>query len=92
MVKLSVTKEMFACSSAGGNSKSKNKFVSKNGLNSPEPETSEMDEMENGRTVSNNSSAQYATVREAMEFDEEAKLPSNQGIVYAPLSFTHANY
>lgn len=51
-----------------------------------------MDEMENGRTVSDNSSAQYATVREAMEFDEEAKLPSNQGIVYAPLSFTHANY
>ena len=83
---------MFVCSYAGEKSQSTNKFVSANSLNNPEPETSEMNEMESGRTaLDTNSSAQYATVTGSMGLDQDTKLPPKQGIVYAPISFNQAN-
>src|SRR6218665_2966251 len=88
---VSVTKVMFVCSLADGNSNFKNKFLSKNGLTNTEPETTEMNEVENGRTVSDNASAQYATIPGAMGLDQATKLPSSQSIEYAPLSFNQAN-
>ena len=76
----SLTKELFECSFPGGNSHSTNS------LNYSKPETSEMNELENGRTVAYNGSyAQYTTVRPTV--NEDARLPSKQGIVYEPLSF-----